>query len=152
MTWASLWENEPSRVSLGVSGFGPVLSKGQFQSPVSQVLCPDHVSLCPLRGLASPGEAESRLGGSLVLSWLHPGYLGGCFSLSELGCGYPEVLCHKQIGFPHLTNQRSYSPPGLAEDRSNFQSWLAFEARIGMSRCPRPGEKGFFAYNWRIVR
>ena len=97
-------------MSLRVSGFGPVLSKGQFQSQISQVLCPDHVSLCPLRGLASPGEAESRLGGSLVLSWLHPGYLGGCFFLSALGCGYPEVLCHKQIGFPHLTNQRLYSP------------------------------------------
>lgn len=131
-------------MSLGVSGFGPVLSKGQFQPLISQVLCVDHL-LCSLRGLASPGEAESRLGGSLVLSWLHPGSLGGCSFLSALGCGYPEALCHQQIGFPHLTNQRLYSPSGLAEDRSNFQSWPAFEARTGTSRCPRPGEKGLFA-------
>ena len=94
----------------------------------------------PARDRQSQGwvAASFFLGSTLVT-------LEAVFSSLPLAAVIQKSCAISRLAFHTSQTSTCTPPPGLAEDRSNFQSWLAFEARIGMSRCPRPGEKALFA-------
>lgn len=85
-----LWENDLECL-WEFLGFGPIPSKGQFQSP-DQVLA-QTTSPASSGGPGQPGTGRVKAGVAASFFLALPGfYLGGFFFLSALGCGYPEVF------------------------------------------------------------
>lgn len=108
---------------------------------------PDHVSLCPLRGLASPDrQSQGWVAASCSFLGSYPGYLGGCFFLSALGCVIQKSCAISRLAFstPHkpalvLLTRARRRPAPLPKLAGIWGQNCAWAAR------PRPGEKALFA-------